>query len=342
VSKHAVRACLIVNPRSGGGGVDLTDALLVLAANHWEFEIREKLHKGYGVKLAKQAAADGFDVVVACGGDGTVSEVVDGLAGTDVAVGTLPTGTENVWSREIDVSPRLRVAATQLVGAERLRVDVGHAQINGRHGQHFLLMAGLGLDGAVMSRVSRTVKNKIGPLAVGLAVAEALPTFRSTPIRAEVDGVSWQGKITQLVVGNTRRYGGFTRMTADAYIDDGLLDVCFITTDGAADVTRQATSLLLRQRPSETSAETYRAKKLAVFAPSVLPLQLDGGAIDQGDIEVESEGVVYEFSVLPRAVTVLVPKTYDGELLESGSLRASEQPLNGKTGKAKRKKHKKG
>jgi YegS/Rv2252/BmrU family lipid kinase len=342
MGKHAVRACLIVNPRSGGGGVDLSDALLVLAANRWEVEIRQKLHKGYAVKLAREAAREGFDVVVACGGDGTVSEVIDGLAGTDVAVGTLPAGTENVWSREIGVSSRLRVAATQLVGAERLKVDVGYTQINGHHAQHFLLMAGLGLDGAVMARVSRTVKNKIGPLAVGMAMAEALPSFRSVPIRAEIDGVHWQGRITQLVVGNTRRYGGFTRMTADAYIDDGLLDVCFITTGGAVDATRQAASLILRQRPSDGSAETYRVKKLTVVAPTVMPFQLDGGAIEQDEIDVKSDGVVYEFSVLPRAVTVLVPKTYDGELLESGSLRASEHSLNGKAGKGKHKKHKKG
>lgn len=221
---------MIVNPRSGGGGVDLSEALSVLAANHWHVDIRQKLHEGYAVKLAREVAGEGFDVVVACGGDGTVSEVIDGLTGTDIAVGTLPAGTEDVWSREIGVSTRLRVAATQLVGAERLKVDV----------------------------------------------------------------------------------------------------------------TRQAVSLLVRQRPSALSAETYRAKELRVFAPSVVPLQLDGGAITQDEIDVKREGVVYEFSVLPRAVTVLVPKTYDGELLESGSLRASEHALNGKAGKGKRRKHKKG
>lgn len=333
---------MIVNPRSGGGGVDLSEALPVLEANGWEVHVRQKLHKGYAVKLAKEAACEGFDVVVACGGDGTVSEVVDGLAGTDVAVGILPAGTENVWSREIDVSPRLRVAATQLVGAERLRVDVGHASINGRHGRHFLLMAGLGLDGAVMGRVSRTLKNRIGPLAVGVAAAEALPSFRPVPVRAEVDGVRWQGTIVQLVVGNTRRYGGFTRMTADAFIDDGLLDICFITAAGTMDATRQAASLLLRRRPSETSAETYRAKSLTVHAPGVMPLQLDGGAINQDEMKAGEDGWHYEFTVLPRGVTVLVPRTYGGELLESGSLRTSEQALNGTSHKSKKKKSKKG
>lgn len=342
MGKHSVRACLIVNPRSGGGAVDLSEALLMLQANQWDVVVRQKLHKGYAVNLAKRAAEEGFDVVIACGGDGTVSEVVDGLAGTNVAVGTLPAGTEDVWSREIGVSPRLRVAAMQLIAAERLRVDAGRVSINGHDGQHFLLMAGLGLDGAVMARVSRTLKNKIGAFAVGVAAVEAIPSFRSVPVRAEIDGMHWQGTITQLVVGNTRRYGGFTQMTADAYIDDGLLDVCLITAGDGRTMTRQAVSLLVRQRPSETSAETYRASSVTIYAPSVIPLQLDGGAIDQNRVTAGEDGVIYEFKVVPRAVTVLVPKTYDGELLESGSLRASEHSMPTKNHKGKHKKSKKG
>ncbi len=342
MTKHGVKACLIENPRSGGGGVDLSDALSVLRANDWDVDVRLKLHKGYATKLAKDAVAEGFDVIVACGGDGTVSEIVDGVAGSEVAVGTIPTGTENVWSREIEVSPRMRVAAMQLIGAERLKVDVGLVRINEKFSQHFLLMGGLGFDGAVMARVSRAVKNRIGPLAVGLAAVEALPAFRTFPLRAQIDDAYWQGSVMQLVVGNTRRYGGFTRVTPDALMDDGMLDICFITPDGGLGAGRQALSLLLRQRPSAASSEMYRAKRLTVRSPSVMPLQLDGGAIDQNDIEPGDEGVVYEFSIVPLGVTVLVPRTYDGELLQFGALHAAETSLNGKKHRHKGKKNKKG
>ena len=342
MSKHRVRACLIVNSRSGGGRVDFSEAMLALQANGWEIDVRQKLHRGYAVGLAQQAVDEGFDVVIAGGGDGTVSEVVDGLAGSKTAAATLPAGTENVWAREIGMSSRQRVAAMQLVGAERLRVDVGKMSINGKHARHFLLMAGLGLDGAVMSRVSRAVKNRIGPLAVGLAAIEALPSFRPVPIRADVGGVLWQGTVTQIVAGNTRRYGGFTRVTGEAYIDDGLLDVCFVTASGVVETTRQAASLLMRQRPSERSAETYRVPFVTVHAPAVMPAQLDGGSVDQEHVPVTDDGVEYRFEVVPHAVTVLVPRTYDGELLESGSLQASEHRLDGKKSKHKNKKDKKG
>lgn len=340
MSKHSIHARLIVNPRSGGGEVNVSAALSVLRENGWEVEVCWKRAKGDATRLAREAVDAGCDVVVACGGDGTVSDVADALAGTEVALGTLPAGTTNVWAKELGISPRLAVAAMQLIGSRRVRVDLGRSGINGRHHRHFLLMAGLGLDGAVMARVSRGVKNRIGPLAVGLAAAETLPTFHAVPLRVEIDGLHWHGTVTQLVVGNTRRYGGFTRMTTDAYIDDGLLDLCLITADGALGSARQAASLLLRQRPSEASAEAYRAERITVCAPGVLPLQLDGGAVPQSENGVTDEGVEYDFRVVPGGLNVLVPSTYDGELLRDGALRAAEHPLHGK--KHRKKKGKKG
>ena len=314
---HPLRACLITNPRSGRGQIDLSGALTVLQAQGWEIAVRQKLHGGHAGKLARHAARDGYDVVVGCAGDGTISEIVDGLVGTDVAVGVLPGGTANLWARELGVSPRLEVAAMQLVGARRRRVDVGHVRINGRHDRHFLLMAGLGLDGAVIARVSKPLKRRLGKLAIGVAALRALPSFRSMPVRAELDGIAWQGRVSQVVVGNTRLYGGFTRITPDAFIDDGLLDICLITAAGPGAASRQFASLLLRQRPSGASAESYRAASLTITSPIALPLQIDGGAVRFKKEKPRAEGTVYSFSVRAGALTVLTPRGYNGTLFQS-------------------------
>src|SRR5689334_8077682 len=126
MTDHYTRACLITNPKAGQGGVDLSEALTVLQANGWDVTVRQKLKGGMAVDLARQAAAQGYNVVVDCGGDGTLSEIVNGLVGTDVAVGTLPGGTANVWAHEMGISEQLPRAAMQLVSATRRRVDVGH------------------------------------------------------------------------------------------------------------------------------------------------------------------------------------------------------------------------
>src|SRR5947209_19134846 len=137
--KKVARACLITNARSEDTTFDLDEALPVLLAQGWEVDVREKHDKGEAAKLAKDAADDGYDLIVNCGGDGTLNEIVDALAGKNVAVGTIPGGTENVWSKQIGISQRSRVAATQLVGGRRVRMDIGRVEVGGKHGQHFLM-----------------------------------------------------------------------------------------------------------------------------------------------------------------------------------------------------------
>jgi diacylglycerol kinase (ATP) len=313
--KKAVRALLIVNARSENHTFDLDEAVSVLLAQGWEVDVREKHEKGEAKTLASDAADDGYDPIVNCGGDGTLNEIVDALAGTKAAVGSIPGGTEHVWSKQVGISPRSRVAATQLVAGRRVQMDVGRVEIDGKHGQHFLMMAGIGADGAVMQRVSRSIKNRIGALAVGVAAVEALPSIGATHVSMEMDGIRWEGDISEAIIGNTRDYGGFTRITSEAFVDDGLFDVCLFTTDGLLPAARQFASLLIWQRPSEASSEMYRAASVTLRAPSPLALQVDGSdvKVDGPDDEVE-----YRFTVVPRGLTVLLPRTYDGEMFEHG------------------------
>jgi YegS/Rv2252/BmrU family lipid kinase len=327
-----MRACLISNPRSGRGGVDLSDAVTVLQAHGWETTIRAKEYGGHAVELAREAAEAGYDLVVGCGGDGTLRQIVDGLVGTDVAIGCLPGGTVNLWARELGISSRLTVAARQLIGAERRRIDVGEVRVNGRHRRHFFLMAGLGIDGAVMARTHKPLKNRIGPLAVGLAAIQAVPAMRPALIEADLGGVRWRGPVAQIVVGNTRLYGGFGTMTPDAFVDDGLLDVCLITAAGPLRAGRQIASLLLRHRPSAVSAEWYRVAALCIQAPHPLPLQLDGGARQLKKIDPD-QPAVFSFSVVARGVTMLVPQNYSGTLfvhdplLDAAIVRPSQESV---------------
>lgn len=314
--KRTIKACLIANPKSGRGGVDLTQALTVLRANGWETILYQKLHGGHATELARQAVKEGCNVVVDCGGDGTLSEIVEGVVGTDVAVGTLPGGTANLWAHEVGISQQLTVAATQLAGAQRRRVDVGCVSVNGHHKHHFLLMAGIGLDGAVLQHLSKPLKNRIGPLAYAPAAVKALQAFKSVPVRVDMDGIQWNGHVSQIIVGNTRRYASFTRVTADAFMDDGLLDLCLMTAGGPVSLGRQMGALLVRQRPSAVLAQTYRAAAVTIQSQVLLPLQLDGGLVHLDEHDVTARGIIYSFSLINQGVTVLVPRTYDGSLFQ--------------------------
>src|SRR5690348_3638118 len=108
-----VRACLITNPKSGRGRLDHSEAITILRAHDWDVTVRQKRHGGDATKLARAAVQEGCTVVVDCGGDGTLNEIIEGVAGTSAAVGTIPGGTANLWAHEVGISRRPDVAALQ-------------------------------------------------------------------------------------------------------------------------------------------------------------------------------------------------------------------------------------
>lgn len=317
MTDHAARVCVITNPRGGRGEIDLAPVLPVLAAHGWEVEVRRKRRGGDATKLSREAIDDGFDVIVAAGGDGTVGEVVDGAAGSDIAVGVLPGGTANLWAHEIGMSMDLGAAALQLVGAQRRRIDVGHVAINGGAGQHFLLMAGLGIDAAVLTRLNKSLKKKTGLLAYVPAIIRALPRAKPFRARIDLDGVAWDGEVVQIVVGNTRRYAEVTSATPGAVADDGRLDVCLLTPTNLASGFDQLATLVLRQHPNPRTSINDRVARLTVRTSAVVPLQTDGGRVKQDEVEPGADGVTYVFSVKTRALTVLVPRDYSGDLFQA-------------------------
>lgn len=313
--KKRARAMVIYNPHSGKGNVDIEPALRVLRDEGWELTIREKRHDGEGTHHAQKAVQHGYDVVVAAGGDGTINDVMAGLRGSETALGILPIGTMNVWAGEFGWAQRLDVVARQLVLAERHRVDVGHLAVNGQHAAYFLLLAGLGADAAVIDRTSRSLKNRVGVLAVGLAIVEAVPQMRDIPVAVELDGVPWSGSTQQIIVGNSRRYGAFTSVTGGAYVDDGMLDVCIFTIENPMQLVRQAGSLVLRQQADPASAQIYRASSIIVRSEEALPVEIDGSAVDK-HLDAGGHGLEYRLTVEPGALVALAPRTYDGHLFQ--------------------------
>src|SRR5215472_5670124 len=141
-------ARIIANLHSGGGHnsqddlQQLVQSKKQLQQGGWRVEICHTDRPGSASRLAAQAVAAGVDVVISAGGDGTLNEVIQGLAGTDVALGVLPMGTINVWAREVGIPLNLHKAAKVLLDGERRRIDLGIT-----NGRYFLLFAGIGADG---------------------------------------------------------------------------------------------------------------------------------------------------------------------------------------------------
>lgn len=369
------KACLVINPRAGQNIVKLPDVMTVLAAAGWDTDIAIKEYGGHTMELANKAARKNYELVIGYGGDGTLCQVVNGVmnaGGQHSTVGLIPGGTTNVWASEISLPIDPIKAALALVDSEPRKVDIGHVEVESltfpeanQDGQnqpggsksqkkkaksspkakhHFLLMAGLGLDAAVMEHVSKPLKYRIGPLAVGLSAAKELPTHHQFPLEIHVaDGsrkgkVLWKGEALQVVVGNTRRYADIVEMTPNAYIDDGVLDVCIITAGDPITTLQQVTSLLLRRKPDNLSSEYFQGAHLIISVPATIDLQLDGSVgklkdyLSKSDREAleqvehkEQVMVNYRFDALPSALRVAIPCTYDDALFEDSAGKKQEQ-----------------
>jgi YegS/Rv2252/BmrU family lipid kinase len=356
------KASFVINPRAGQNLAKISDVLTVLAAAGWSTDLAIKEYGGQTMGLAARAAEAGYDLVIAYGGDGTLNQVVNGVMhtkGQHSIVGVIPGGTTNVWAGEIRVPDDPVKAALALVDSDARKVDIGHVEVEGvafpdashekekHHGkqsrkrkakatsrakQHFLLMAGLGIDAAVMEHVSTPLKYEVGPLAVGVAAIEELPKQHPFPveIRTSNAGVLWKGEALQVVIGNTRRYANIGEMTPESYLDDGMLDVCVITAGDPLTTMQQIISLLLRRKPDTLSTEYFHGAHLSISVPASIALQLDGSAVKLKDYLSKSDRealthagdaervlVTYRFDALPHALQVAIPRTYDDTLFQA-------------------------
>ena len=256
---------------------------------------------GEARQLAAGAVTEGYRVIVAAGGDGTINEVINGMGASGATLGVLPLGTVNVFAQELGI-PRHVEAAWAVIENRRTRtIDLARAESNGV-ARYFMQLAGVGFDARAVRAASWELKKKIGPLSY---IWAGLKTLSETHPRVEVsaNGNRSVGGVAVLV-GNGRFYGGRFALFPKARMDDGLLDVCMFESWGYLDMLRYGHGIWRGAHLDLGGVKYFQAERLVCTAPSATPFELDGE--DAGDAPVT-------FSVVPRALRVIVPKSIGGE-----------------------------
>jgi YegS/Rv2252/BmrU family lipid kinase len=302
-----LKARLIANPASGGThGTQWVRELEATALWLTEHGLPTTLCLTSGpasaTRLAEEAVRAHVPLVIAAGGDGTINQVVQALAGHTTALGVLPTGTVNVWAREAGIPLHLAEAREVLLRGARRRIDLGRA---GSH--YFLLMAGIGIDAEATRRVERQ-----WPARVGLKVLDYIATtgylgFTERPQRVWVlrNGTRKRISAVQIVIGNTRLFAGAFTFTQRAIADDGWLDVVFV---GGRRLSHRAQVLLraaLRLPSLGPHARYERVRTIRLESERPLAVQIDGELIGH---------LPMTFAVAPRALTVVVPQDAPSDL----------------------------
>jgi YegS/Rv2252/BmrU family lipid kinase len=226
-----------------------------------------------GKTLAERAVLSGVDLVLASGGDGTITACASGVAGSGVALGLLPSGTGNLLAHNLGLPLDLDGAlAVALTGAER-QIDVGVA-----NGQPFVVMAGIGFDAEMLADTSEELKSRTGSLAYWLSGMRHL-WDRPTRVRLGADGRPplrrWASGV---VVGNVGTLQANLRLLPDAVPDDGVLDVAVLSAWGLIGWVALAADVLLLRRKSAFLTR-LAVRDLLVETGRARPWEIDGEVI---------------------------------------------------------------
>jgi len=264
------RALIIYNPVAGYlPGRRLSRVCQSLSWPGVQETIRETAYRGDAEAFAAAASSRDFDVVVAAGGDGTINEVVNGLAGSPLPLAIIPLGTANVLAAEIDLPCGSSAIARTIAAGETRSVYPGIA-----NGRRFLMMAGLGFDAHVVANVNRTVKQATGKLAYVLQTAISAFTFPSPTYQVTIDGTRHEA--ASVVIANGHRYGGRYTCAPEARIEAPEFHICLFKNSGPASVARYSAALMLGRLHRLSDIEIVRGSQVTVEGPGGESVQCDG------------------------------------------------------------------
>lgn len=239
-----------------------------------------------GIGQARAALATGADVVLACGGDGTIRNVAQVLAGSGTALGLLPAGTGNLLARNLAGCIDGVADATRIgLSGHNRAVDVGIVTIDDSPEEHvFLVMAGMGFDAAIMAGAPARLKAKVGPLAYFISGIRALKGQRVRIALGMDDQPELRRRVRTVVVGNCGKLlAGLVLMPA-ARLDDGLLDVVTIAPKGIIGWVAVAARVLTRRRSGHRIVEHWQGSAVTITAEKPQQAQLDGDPMGEARI----------------------------------------------------------
>lgn len=287
------RVAIIANSASGSS-VDEADLRAAWDDMDVETEWMPTTEQSPGTEQGARAAASGVDTVVACGGDGTVRAVLEGVAGTSTSLGVVPLGTGNLLAANLGLPTGLDAIAISVSGVPR-SLDVGVV-----NGERFAVMAGVGLDAAMVGDAGSALKRRVGSFAYVVSAAKQVRTLRARmfSVHVEIDGELWSGRAAMVLIGNCGSVTGGLTVFPDAEPDDGQLDVAIVTATSLRGWMSVLSRMVLSRPQRADLVRRSRARHIEVRLDRAMPYEIDG--------DVRPAARVLKVIVEPAAVSVRV------------------------------------
>jgi len=288
----------LVNPASGNGATGKRWPELKRRAEEFGLRGDEVLSEFPG-HLAQAAAEAQESLLVVVGGDGTVNEVVNAVAGSDTEIAVLPSGTGQDLARSQGIPSDLDEAVRVALEGETRTIDVGRVELADGTSRYFANVGSAGMSGAVARRANAMSKRLGGKATFFYALTRECLAWRNTRVTVELaDGDRREGGMHDVIVANGRWHGGGMKLAPDARQDDGLFDVVLIGDVNKLDFLTTAPKLYSGKYLAHPKVELLRSGALAIDAAEPLPLEVDGEPIGTTPAR---------FEVVPAALRLRVP-----------------------------------
>jgi len=293
------KATLILNPKTGRYAMrrrPVEELAAQLESLGVKVDLRLTEAPGDATAIAARAARNGSSDVIVAGGDGTINEAIQGLAGTKARLAIIPRGTANVLARELGLPLDDEQAVRIVVEGKSRQIYLGLAiDETTNESRHFVLMAGIGLDAAVVRRVQPSLKKRIGKGAFWVSGLSHLATWNPRPFTLEINDRKYTS--TFAAIGKAAKYGGDLSITPGARLDKPEFEVCVIDTRSRLRYLRLLSHAMRNGMPRNTP-EVQFVNAVTVKADGDAHVQIDGELIGH---------LPMRFEIAPHSLQVIVP-----------------------------------
>lgn len=277
---------LIINLTAGGGKPrsHLKTIFKYLKENGFNFKVSYTSHHGEATELAQKAADKGVDLIISVGGDGTVNEIVNGIMKSDnnPTLGIIPLGWANDFIKSVNIPPDVTQACKILVQGKTKKIDVG--VINKKI--YFANICGVGFD-AEVAQYANQIKNRhpnwrilSAFIYIFATIKKLLSPFRCYKVKIKIDQQEIQTKILFIAISNGKIYGGRFKITPEAILDDGLLDICLVEEMGRFKYLSIIPKVFKGTHGGIKGISFYKAKEIIVQSSELILAQVSGEVIE--------------------------------------------------------------
>jgi diacylglycerol kinase (ATP) len=298
-----IRAKLIANP--GAGDVSevasrIEQVMRYLLDDGLKVDLALAHPKKEAIRIARNAVKDGYDVVIAMGGDGTLGTVIRGIAGSKVSLGIIAAGTENDIARSLGIPEDLKEACALIASGHTRRLDLGQVSTKKRKKFYFFMLTAIGLTATIYPMIKEVPEGKLSGIKDAVTT---LLKFESKPtVFLTLDGESKIEVETMLVtVANTPLIGLKNLVAPDASMDDGLLDIAVYPGFSKAELLSYFAKTAYEGSTPDRTIQRYRARKIKVKTSPKLDVAAEGIILGKGTAWIK---------MLPGALRVIVPDEF--------------------------------